>query len=99
MSGCPVCLKPGESSAHESVGIFGAVLNSSRYNAGHHWFTVSVACLAFLLVLAGEVTSNNSGLSVPDWPTSFGSLTMQYCYPGEPAQVLRFERKREVVSA
>jgi len=31
--------------------------------------------LAFLLVLAGGlVTSNNAGLAVPDWPTSFGSL-------------------------
>lgn len=34
-----------------------------------------MACLAFLLVLAGGlVTSNNAGLAVPDWPTSFGSL-------------------------
>jgi len=34
-----------------------------------------VACLAFLLVIAGGlVTSNNAGLAVPDWPTSFGSL-------------------------
>ena len=30
--------------------------------------------LAFLLVIAGGlVTSNNAGLAVPDWPTSFGS--------------------------
>lgn len=34
-----------------------------------------MACLAFLLVLAGGlVTSNNAGLAVPDWPTSFGSI-------------------------
>lgn len=34
-----------------------------------------VAILAFLLLLAGGlVTSNNAGLAVPDWPTSFGSL-------------------------
>ena len=51
----------------------GAVLNSSVYNAAHHRFTVVVACLAFLLVIAGGlVTSNNAGLAVPDWPTSFG---------------------------
>jgi len=31
--------------------------------------------LAFLLIVAGGlVTSNNAGLAVPDWPTSFGSL-------------------------
>ena len=29
----------------------------------------------FLLIIAGAlVTSNDAGLSVPDWPTSFGSL-------------------------
>jgi len=34
-----------------------------------------VAVLAFLLLVAGGlVTSNNAGLSVPDWPTSFGHL-------------------------
>ncbi|HEY6968803.1 MAG TPA: COX15/CtaA family protein [Candidatus Angelobacter sp.] len=54
---------------------FGAFLNSSEYKPAHHWFTVSVACLAFLLLVAGGlVTSNNAGLAVPDWPTSFGSI-------------------------
>lgn len=28
----------------------------------------------FLLIAGGLVTSNNAGLAVPDWPTSFGSL-------------------------
>ena len=33
------------------------------------------ACVTFLLIIAGAlVTSNDAGLSVPDWPTSFGSL-------------------------
>jgi cytochrome c oxidase assembly protein subunit 15 len=36
---------------------------------------VLVACATFLLLIAGAlVTSNDAGLSVPDWPTSFGSL-------------------------
>jgi heme a synthase len=36
---------------------------------------VFVAVLAFLLIVAGGlVTSNNAGLAVPDWPTSFGHL-------------------------
>ena len=48
---------------------------TSGYNAAHHRFTVFVAVLAFLLLIAGAlVTSNNAGLSVPDWPTSFGSI-------------------------
>jgi heme a synthase len=36
---------------------------------------VLLACWTFLLIIAGAlVTSNDAGLSVPDWPTSFGSL-------------------------
>ena len=36
-----------------------------------------VALATFLLIIAGAlVTSNDAGLSVPDWPTSFGSFRM-----------------------
>jgi heme a synthase len=50
-------------------------MSPSSYNAAHHRFTVFVAIVAFLLLIAGGlVTSNNAGLAVPDWPTSFGSL-------------------------
>ena len=45
------------------------------YNHAHHRFAVFTACVTFLLIIAGAlVTSNDAGLSVPDWPTSFGSL-------------------------
>lgn len=45
------------------------------YNRKHHRFAVLLACWTFLLIIAGAlVTSNDAGLSVPDWPTSFGSL-------------------------
>jgi len=48
---------------------------STLYNRAHHWFTVLAAGCVFLLIIAGAlVTSNDAGLSVPDWPTSFGSL-------------------------
>jgi len=47
---------------------------SIAYNRGHHRFAVVLACWTFLLIIAGAlVTSNDAGLSVPDWPTSFGS--------------------------
>lgn len=50
-------------------------MTQSAYRPAQHWFTVFVAVMAFLLLIAGGlVTSNNAGLSVPDWPTSFGSL-------------------------
>jgi heme a synthase len=45
------------------------------YNRAHHMFAVFTACATFLLIVAGAlVTSNDAGLSVPDWPTSFGSI-------------------------
>ena len=47
----------------------------STYNRGLHRFAVVLAGWTFLLIIAGAlVTSNDAGLSVPDWPTSFGSL-------------------------
>lgn len=48
---------------------------ATPYNRGHHRFATILACWTFLLIIAGAlVTSNDAGLSVPDWPTSFGSL-------------------------
>lgn len=46
----------------------------------HAWVRRAAVFLAgatFLLIVAGAlVTSNDAGLSVPDWPTSFGSFRM-----------------------
>jgi cytochrome c oxidase assembly protein subunit 15 len=40
-----------------------------------HAYAVFVACITLVLIVAGAlVTSNDAGLSVPDWPTSFGSI-------------------------
>jgi cytochrome c oxidase assembly protein subunit 15 len=45
------------------------------YNQAYHRFAVFLAACTLLLIVAGAlVTSNDAGLSVPDWPTSFGSL-------------------------
>src|SRR5579863_4455227 len=47
----------------------------AKYNAAHHAFAVFTACAALVVITAGAlVTSNDAGLSVPDWPTSFGYL-------------------------
>lgn len=49
--------------------------SSTPYNPALHRFAVFTAAATFLLLIAGAlVTSNDAGLSVPDWPTSFGSL-------------------------
>jgi cytochrome c oxidase assembly protein subunit 15 len=55
--------------------IWNLPLPSTPFNRAHHRFAVFMACATFLLIVAGAlVTSNDAGLSVPDWPTTFGSL-------------------------
>jgi heme a synthase len=45
------------------------------FNRGFHRFAVFTACATFILIIAGAlVTSNDAGLSVPDWPTSYGHV-------------------------
>ena len=45
------------------------------YNRAHHAFAIFTACATLVVITAGAlVTSNDAGLSVPDWPTSFGYL-------------------------
>ena len=40
-----------------------------------HRFAVLLAiCTLFLVVAGASVTSNNAGLSVPDWPLSYGKV-------------------------
>jgi cytochrome c oxidase assembly protein subunit 15 len=48
---------------------------AATYNRAYHIFAVLTAGFSFLVLVAGaSVTSNDAGLSVPDWPTSFGYL-------------------------
>jgi heme a synthase len=56
---------------------------------------VFIAFATFLLIVAGAlVTSNDAGLSVPDWPTSFGSI---YKIP-RMAGGVRFEHSHRMVA-
>lgn len=44
-----------------------------RFRPGLHIYGVGLSlCTFFLLFAGGMVTSTNSGLAVPDWPTTFG---------------------------
>ncbi|MGA7078192.1 MAG: COX15/CtaA family protein [Terriglobales bacterium] len=55
----------------------GAILKSIEipYHRGLHRFAIFTANVTLVLIVAGAlVTSNDAGLSVPDWPTSFGSI-------------------------
>ncbi len=45
---------------------------STPYNRALHRFALFTAAATFVLIILGAlVTSNDAGLSVPDWPTSF----------------------------
>ena len=46
------------------------------YNKALHRYAVFTASCTFVLLIAGAlVTSNDAGLSIPDWPLAYGSLT------------------------
>ena len=48
---------------------------SSIYNPGlHRWSILLAFCTLLLVVAGGLVTSRDAGLSVPDWPLSYGKL-------------------------
>ena len=50
-------------------------MKHNAYHRGHHRLAAVTAAVTFVLLIAGAlVTSNEAGLAVPDWPTSFGSL-------------------------
>jgi cytochrome c oxidase assembly protein subunit 15 len=46
---------------------------NKNYNPALFWFAVANAVVTFLLIgLGGLVTSHEAGMSVPDWPTTYG---------------------------
>jgi cytochrome c oxidase assembly protein subunit 15 len=56
---------------------------AAPYQSGLHRFAVFTACATFILIIAGAlVTSNDAGLSIPDWPTSFGSFSIPALHGG-----------------
>jgi cytochrome c oxidase assembly protein subunit 15 len=49
---------------------------NTTYNQSLHRYAVFMAVCTFVLLIAGAlVTSNDAGLSIPDWPLAYGSLT------------------------
>jgi len=52
-------------------------MTAKQYSPLLHRYAIFVAICTFFLIIAGAlVTGNDAGLSVPDWPTSFGSFRM-----------------------
>src|ERR1043166_7589613 len=47
-------------------------LSEGEGSSLHRFALFTACCTAFLIFLGGLVTSTQSGLSVPDWPTTYG---------------------------
>mgnify|MGYP005809623161 CR=1 FL=1 len=73
---------------------------TTPYNRAHHWFAVFTAAATFLLIVAGAlVTSNDAGLAVPDWPTSFGHWPVTYSYFEVPmVGGIRYEHGHRIIA-
>jgi cytochrome c oxidase assembly protein subunit 15 len=68
---------------------------STPFNRGFHLFAVFTACATFILIIAGAlVTSNDAGLSVPDWPTSYGHVLRLPPWIGG----IRYEHSHRVIA-
>jgi cytochrome c oxidase assembly protein subunit 15 len=49
--------------------------DATAFSPAFHRFAIFTGCATFVLIIAGAlVTSNDAGLSVPDWPTSYGHV-------------------------
>src|SRR6266568_3450396 len=69
--------RPRHTNAAGKIRIRGDPLQprSTPYNRTFQGSAVFTACATFVLIVAGAlVTSNDAGLSVPDWPTSYGHV-------------------------
>jgi len=69
-------------------------MTRTTHNPWLHRYAAFVAFATLLLIIAGAlVTGNDAGLSVPDWPTSFGSFRM-------PAMVggVKFEHGHRMIA-
>jgi cytochrome c oxidase assembly protein subunit 15 len=69
-------------------------MTTKQYSPWLHRYAIFVAICTFLLIIAGAlVTSNDAGLSVPDWPTSFGSFRMPRMVGG-----IKFEHGHRMIA-
>jgi cytochrome c oxidase assembly protein subunit 15 len=63
---------PGTARAHEFAVVTGSSLSLRPNRWLHRYARLLVAATLVLVAAGGMVTSTNSGLSVPDWPTTYG---------------------------
>jgi len=67
-----------------------------KINRPLHWFAVATAIATFLLLGAGGlVTSHEAGMSVPDWPNSYGYN--MFLFPWDQWVIFLHPTQRSVV--
>src|SRR5213592_2737457 len=72
---------PGECyKLRPSPGSAGCPLSNGEGIALHRFALFTAGCTAFLIFVGGLVTSTQSGLSVPDWPTTYGRNMFAFPY-------------------
>ena len=72
----------------------GRVTTMTENHPWLHRYATFVAVCTFLLIIAGAlVTGNDAGLSVPDWPTSFGTFRMPRMVGG-----IKFEHGHRMIA-
>lgn len=74
-------------------------LHEEGENVGLHRFALFTACsTALLIFIGGLVTSNQAGLSVPDWPTSYGWNMFTFPY-SKWVGGIRYEHSHRLVAS
>ena len=69
-------------------------MQTTEHPSWLHRYATFIALCTFVLIIAGAlVTGNDAGLSVPDWPTSFGSFHMPRMVGG-----VRFEHGHRMIA-
>jgi len=81
-----------------SVRVAGTLYEGGE-NIGLHRFALFTACcIAFLIFVGGLVTSTGSGLSVPDWPTTYGWNMFTFPY-SKWVGGIRYEHSHRLVAS
>jgi len=79
--------------------LFSVVNSTSVENVGLKRYAVFTACMTFVLVwMGGLVTSHEAGLSVPDWPNTYG-YNMFFFPPAKWIGGILFEHSHRLIAS
>jgi heme a synthase len=86
-------------SGRENRPLIGRAVQTIYYNAKLHWLALFIAAVTFPLIFLGSlVTSYHAGMSVPDWPNSWG-YNMFTFPPSKWIGGIRFEHTHRLAAS